>query len=143
MIKVKNISASTATLICTDLRFRRTLTPGREIPMSREIYDELSFDPGFETMIRNGILKVSVQNEENIEVIKADKTAISVEEIKEIFDTKDYSKFAQVIKDASPATKESVIAIAVEKRIVDNGFAGLINKYCNVDVLSAIANQAE
>ena len=47
------------------------------------------------------------------------------------------------IKDASPATKESVAAVAVEMRVVDNGFVSLINKYCNMDLLSAIANQAE
>ena len=143
MIKVKNISASTATLVCRDLRFRRSLAPGREISISREVYDELSFDVGFETMIRWGIIRVSGAEEEGAEIIVSDKKALSVDEINEIFEAKDYAKFAQVIKEASPATKESIIAIAVEKRIIDNGFAGLINKYCGISLLDAIANQAE
>lgn len=143
MIKVKNISSSNVTLICTPLRFRRTLTPSREITLTREVYDELSFDPGFQTMVEIGILKVSGAEEENAAVIESSMTTLSREEIKKMFDDKDYTGFAKAIQDASPATKESIMAIAVEMRIADKGFASLIDKYCNTNVLDAIANQAE
>lgn len=143
MIKVKNISSSNVTLICAPLRFRRPLTPSREIALTREIYDELSFDPGFQTMVEIGILKVSGAEEENAAVIESSMITLSREEIKKMFDDKDYTGFAKAIQDASPATKESIIAIAVEMRIADKGFASLIDKYCNTNVLDAIANQAD
>lgn len=143
MIKVKNISSSNVTLICAPLRFRRPLTPSREIALTREIYDELSFDPGFQTMVEIGILKVSGAEEENAAVIESSMVTLSREEIKKMFDDKDYTGFAKAIQDASPATKESIMAIAVEMRIADKGFASLIDKYCNTNVLDAIANQAD
>ena len=143
MIKVKNIGSSTVVLICTDLRFRRKLTPGREVNLTKEIYDELSFDTGFQTLIQVGSLRVTGAEAEGSEVIESEKTILSRDEIKAIYEAKNYTKFAQVIKDASPATKESAVALAVEMRVVDNGFVGLINKYCNTDILNAIANQAE
>ena len=143
MIKVKNISSSNVTLICTPLHFRRPLTPSREIALTREVYDELSFDPGFQTLVEIGILKVSGAEEENAAVIESSLTSLSRDEIKKIFEEKNYAEFAKTIQDVSPATKESIIALAVEMRIVDKGFVSLINKYCDIDVLSAIANQAE
>lgn len=143
MIKVKNVGSSTVIILCTDLRFRRKLMPGREVALTKEVYDELSFDTGFQTLVQVGSLRVSGAETEDSEVIMSDKTVLSREEIKEIFEKKDYSKFAKEIKDASPATKESVAAVAVEMRVVDNGFVSLINKYCNIDLLSAIANQSE
>ena len=143
MIKVKNVGSSTVIILCTDLRFRRKLMPGREVALTKEVYDELSFDTGFQTLVQVGSLRVSGAETEDSEVIMSDKTVLSREEIKEIFEKKDYSKFAKEIKDASPATKESVAAVAVEMRVVDNGFVSLINKYCNMDLLSAIANQSE
>lgn len=143
MIKVKNVGSSTVIILCTDLRFRRKLMPGREVALTKEVYDELSFDTGFQTLVQVGSLRVSGAETEDSEVIVSDKTVLSREEIKEIFEKKDYSKFAKEIKDASPATKESVAAVAVEMRVVDNGFVSLINKYCNMDLLSAIANQSE
>lgn len=143
MIKVKNVGSSTVIILCTDLRFRRKLMPGREVALTKEVYDELSFDTGFQTLVQVGSLRVSGAETEDSEVIVSDKTVLSREEIKEIFEKKDYSKFAKEIKDASPATKESVAAVAVEMRVVDNGFVTLINKYCNMDLLSAIANQSE
>lgn len=143
MIKVKNISSSNVTLICAPYRFRRPLQPSREISLTREIYDELSFDPGFQTMVEMGILRVIGAEEEDAAVIESPKTVMSREEIKELFNKKDYAGFAKVIQDASPATKESIVALAVEMRIVENGFVSLINKYCNVNILDAIAAQAE
>lgn len=143
MIKVKNVGSSTVIILCTDLRFRRKLMPGREVALTKEVYDELSFDTGFQTLVQVGSLRVSGAETEDSEVIVSDKTVLSREEIKEIFEKKDYSKFAKEIKNASPATKESVAAVAVEMRVVDNGFVSLINKYCNMDLLSAIANQSE
>ena len=94
-------------------------------------------------MVEIGILKVSGAEEENAAVIESSMITLSREEIKKMFDDKDYTSFAKAIQDASPATKESIMAIAVEMRIADKGFASLIDKYCNTNILDAIANQAD
>lgn len=142
MIKVKNVGSSIAILISKDLHFRRKLMPNREIPVSKEIYDELTFDSGFQTMVQNGLLLVSGVDETS-ETVKSDYTVLSEAEIKEIFEKGDITKFAKVIKDASPATKETITKLAVEMRVANNAFVSLINKYCDTNILEAIANQAE
>ena len=134
MIKVKNVGSSTVVILCTDLRFRRKLMPGREVALTKEVYDELAYDTGFQTLVQVGSLRITGAEEEDSEVIVSEQTVLSREEIKEIFEK---------IKDAAPATKESIAAVAVEMRVTDNGFVGLINKYCNMNILDAIANQAE
>ena len=56
MIKVKNISTNDVYIIAHDMKFRRKLAPGREIGLEKDVYDELTFDIGFEKFIRNGIV---------------------------------------------------------------------------------------
>ena len=143
MIQIKNIGSSTVTIICPDFKFRRKLPLGREIPVAKEIYDELCYDTGFQSMVKFGMLKVSGAEIEDAEVIETDYTVLSADGIKEIFETKDITKFAKIIPNAAPATKDSIVKLATEMRIVDAGFVALINKYCNVNVMDAISAQAE
>ena len=143
MIQIKNISSSTMTIICPDFKFRRKLPIGREIPVAKEIYDELCYDTGFQSMVKFGMLKVNGAEIEDAEVIETDYTVLSADEIKEIFEKKDITKFAKMIPNAAPATKESIVKLAVEMRMIDAGFVALINKYCNVNIMDAITAQAE
>ena len=143
MIQIKNISSSTMTIICPDFKFRRKLPIGREIPVAKEIYDELCYDTGFQSMVKFGMLKVNGAEIEDAEVIETDYTVLSADEIREIFEKKDITKFAKMIPNAAPATKESIVKLAVEMRMIDAGFVALINKYCNVNIMDAITAQAE
>ena len=143
MIQIKNIGSSTVTIICPDFKFRRKLPLGREIPVAKEIYDELCYDTGFQSMVKFGMLKVSGAEIEDAEVIETEYEALSADEIKEIFEKKDITKFAKMIPNAAPATKESIVKLAVEMRMIDAGFVALINKYCNVNIMDAITAQAE
>ena len=160
MIKVKNISSSSVTILCRDMKFRRKLPVGREIPIAKEVYDELCYDTGFQAMVKFGMLKVTDYSEEVIkdydfeyfltqkkaddaEEDTTDYNALSTDEIKEIFETKNITKFAQIIPNAAPATKESIVKLAIEMRIIDAGFVSLIKKYCDVNIMDAISAQAE
>ena len=143
MIKVKNIGSSNLTIICPDLKFRRKLPAGREIPVAKDIYDELCYDTGFQSMVKFGMLKVNGAEIEDAEVIETEYEALSADEIREIFEKKDITKFAKIIPNAAPATKDSIVKLATEMRIVDAAFVTLINKYCNVNVMDAISAQAE
>lgn len=143
MIKVKNISTNDVYVIARDMKFRRKLAPGREIGLEKDVYDELTFDNGFEKFVRNGILRVSGVNENESEVIASPFEVLSADEIKKIFEEKDYVKFTKTIQNASPATKDSIVELAVKMRVTDNAFVALINKYCNINLVEAIANQAQ
>lgn len=143
MIKVKNISSYTIYVVAPDFNFHRKLTPGREVIVSQEVYDELSFDLGFEKLVRGGSLKVTGVDETASEVIEVPFETLSPAEIKKIYEEKDYAKFTKVIQKASPATKESMVSVAVEMRISDNAFVSLIKKYCDVNIIEAISVQVQ
>ena len=94
MIQIKNISSSTMNIICTDFKFRRKLPVGREIPVAKEIYDELCYDTGFQSMVKFGMLKISGPEIEEAEVIETDYTVLSADETTDIFHQYDTSTFA-------------------------------------------------
>ena len=143
MIKIKNISNYTLYVVAPDFNFHRKLNPGREIPVAQEVYDELSFDAGFEKLVRNGSLKVLGVDEAVSEVIESPFKTLSPAEIRKMYEEKNYTEFAKVIKDASPATKEAMTDVAIEMRLSDNGFISLLKKYCDVNVIEAIAIQIQ
>lgn len=145
MIQVKNISSSKVTLICTPFKFRRPMLPYREIPVAKDVYDELTFDPGFQSLVQNGVLKVTITGEEKQDTVpvESSKTVATKEEIEAIFTKKDYSKFAKIVANAAQGTKELIVSVAVANKIVDDGFVSLIKKYCGTDILTAISAQSD
>lgn len=134
-IMLKNIS--TATVYVVSDKFRRELVPGRAVPISRAVYDDLMFDPGFINLVEGHYIKVTGVEEDKA-VIENEKNVFDFEMIAKMFDEKDYVGFAKFIPTATAAEKDSVIELAVKKGITDNGFTALIKKYCNVDVIAAI-----
>ena len=143
-ITIKNISTATAVLSVPEIKFHRTLTPGRIIPITQEEYDNLLFDPGVQNMIRAGYIKVDgVEEGAELEVNKA--SILDRTEIEKMLVERDIAKFAKYIPQASPAAREAIISIAVDNNITDNAFTALIKKYCGVDVINAISvkHQAE
>lgn len=134
-IMLKNIS--TATVYVVSDRFRRELVPGRAVPISRAVYDDLMFDPGFINLVEGHYVKITGVEEDKA-VIENEENVFDFEMIAKMFDEKDYVGFAKFIPTATAAEKDSVIEIAVKKGITDNGFTALIKKYCNVDVIAAI-----
>lgn len=137
MIKVKNISSAMVVLAIPELRFRRELAPGREVPISQEEYDTMMFDPGVNTMVQDHYIEFSgIENEERVIVDESDKFVPSA--IKEMLEKQDITSFAKFIPNAAPAEKDTVVKLAIDLGITNSGFAALIKKYCDVDVISAI-----
>ncbi len=137
-ITLKNISTATVNVISDS--FHREFAPGREVPITQEIYDDLMFDPGFNNLLLGHYIVVNGIAEEEA-VTTANQPAYDFNTINKMFDTKDYASFAKFLPSATVAEKESVIEIAVKKGITDNGFTSLIKKYCDVDIVSAINQQ--
>ena len=134
-IMLKNIS--TATVYVVSDKFRRELVPGRAVPISRAVYDDLMFDPGFINLVEGHYVKITGVEDDKA-VIENEENVFDFEMIAKMFDEKDYVGFAKFIPTATAAEKDSVVEIAVKKGITDNGFTALIKKYCNVDVIAAI-----
>ena len=137
MIKVKNISSAFVVLTLPDLRFRRELMPGREIPVSEEEYETMMFDPGINILVQNHFISFSGVEEEK-QVVVEESSTYDVKAIKEMLEKQDITAFAKFIPHAAPAEKDTVVQLAVDMGITNGGFVTLIKKYCDVDVISAI-----
>ena len=136
-IRIKNISTSLISLYVPNIHFNRELMPGREIPVSQEEYEELTFDPGFMSLVSGHYVKVNgVEEEQAVEVVE---DVFEASEIEKMLIKNDVTAFAKFIPNATTAEKESAVTLAVEHKITNAGIVALIKKYCDVDVISAIA----
>ena len=136
-IRIKNISTNLVSLYVPNIHFNRELMPGREVPVSQEEYEELTFDPGFMSLVNGHYVKISgVEEEKEVEVIE---NVFEASEIEKMLVENDVTKFAKFIPKATDAEKESAVTLAVEHRITNAGIVALIKKYCDVDIIQAIA----
>ena len=136
-ITIKNVSTATVRLYDPDTRFNRELMPGREIPISKEQYENFTYDSGFMNILRNGFITISgLAADEEVENITPSVGHVS---IRKMLEDKDITGFAKFLPTATEADKETVIELARELKITDNAFTALIKKYCGVDVISAIS----
>jgi len=142
-ITIKNVSTSNITIIDNSItpRYRVVLPPGREVPIKRENYESLTFDPGFNNLVSAHFIKISGLTNDNAVEIIDNSNIYEPSAIEAMFDNKDYASFAKFLPKATTAEKDAVIEIAVKKGITDNGFTVLIKKYCGVDIIDAIALQ--
>ena len=134
-ITMKNVSSATVSIISDN--FRRSLAPGRVVPITRAIYDDLMFDPGFVKLVESHFLKIDGVSDDQ-GVIPNEQNVYDVATIRSMLENKDYAAFTKFIPHATAAEKDTVIKLAVEMGITDGGFTALIKKYCGVDVISAI-----
>ena len=136
-IRIKNISTSLVSLYAPSIRFNRELMPGRVIPVTDEEYEELTFDTGFMALVNGHYLKIEgVEEEKAVEVVN---NIVEASEIENMLVKGDVTAFAKFIPNATEAEKESAVTLAVEHKITNAGIVALIKKYCDVDVISAIA----
>ena len=136
-ITIKNISTNLVSLYLPNIRFNRELMPGREIPVSPEEYEEMTFDPGFMSLVNGHYIKINgVEEEQQVEVIE---NVFEASEIEKMLVKGDVTAFAKFIPHATDAEKESAVTLAVEHKITNAGIVALIKKYCDVDVIQAIA----
>lgn len=143
MITIKNISSSLVSLYAPAIHFNRELTPGREIPLSDEEYNELIFDSGFMSLVDSHYIQIKgVEEDQQVEIVT---NVFDKNEIERMLVKNDITAFAKFIPTATDAEKDSVVTLAVEHKITSAGMVALIKKYCGVDIINAInmAHQAE
>ena len=136
-ITIKNISTSLVSLYFPAIRFNRELMPGREIPVTDEEYEEMTLDTGFMSLVNGHYIKVNgLEEEKQVEVVE---NVFEASEIEKMLVKGDVTAFAKFIPHATDAEKESAVTLAVEHKITNAGIVALIKKYCDVDVIQAIA----
>ncbi len=135
-ITVKNVSTSMVSLFAPAIKLNRELTPGREIPLTQEEYEELTFDPGFMALVNGHYIVVKgVAEEEQVSVVS---NVYDKDMIEKMLITNNITAFAKFIPNATVAEKESAVTLAVEHKITNAGIVALIKKYCDVDIINAI-----
>ena len=55
-VSITNISTANVVLSCNNINFRRDLAPRRTLTVDKEVFDELAFESGIQTMISYGFL---------------------------------------------------------------------------------------
>ena len=138
-VTIKNISSARVIISLPDSRFmRRDLMPGRSVSIERDEYDELLNDPGFSGLLNDHYLTISGLTEDEIAATGADNNALDITAIAKMLDDLDITAFANFIPHAAQAEKDTIVKLAVEKRIMHPAFVKLIQKYCDVDIMNAI-----
>ena len=141
MVKITNVSTSLVSLYVPEIKLNRELVPGRTIMVSPEDYGDLTFDAGFNALMRGHYIRVEgVEENKQVEVIK---NIVDAKTIENMLLKGDVTGFAKFIPHATEAEKESAVTLAVEHKITNAGIIALIKKYCDVDVISAIAMKHE
>ena len=136
-ITLRNASTSTVSLYVPAIKMNRELTPGRRIPVSKEEYEELTFDPGFMALVRGHYIAVEgVEEEDAVENVG---TVIDQKAIEQMLIKNDITVFAKFIPTATAAEKESAVNLAIQHKVTNNAIVALIKKYCDVDIINAIS----
>ena len=137
MIQIKNVSTSRVIISLPNVKFNRTLTPGRVVPLTKEEYEEFTFDPGCAALLKGHYIQVfGVDEDKQSEIIEDVVDAASIQKM--LLDN-DITAFAKFIPNATAAEKESAVTLAVEHKITNAGIVALIKKYCDVDIINAIS----
>ena len=137
MIKIKNASTSIVSLYVPTIKLNRELTPGRAIALSEEEYEELTFDPGFMALVNGHYITIEgVEKERQVAEVGP---VFDASKINDMLIRGDVTAFAKFIPNATDAEKESAVTLAVQHKITNAGIVALIKKYCDVDVIQAIA----
>ena len=139
MIKIKNISTSVVSLWVPSIKLNRELMPGRAIPLSQEDYEELTFDTGIMALINGHYVAFEgIQEEQQVADVGPIYEAGKIEKM--LLDN-NVTEFAKFIPNATSAEKDSVITLAVEHKITNAAIVALVKKYCDVDIIDAIAKK--
>ena len=139
MIRIKNVSTSLVSLYAPSIKFNRELTPGRVVPLSQEEYEELTFDPGFMALVNGHYVTIEgVAEEQQVAEVGP---VFEASKIQDMLLKGDVTAFAKFIVNATEAEKESAVTLAVEHKITNTGIVTLIKKYCDVDVIDAMAKK--
>lgn len=136
-VKIKNTSGYRISIILDNVRYRRDLNPGQETVIPEDVFEEFNFDNGCRNYMRNGFLKVITEDVEIKEQLPEIPEDVDMD-ADDVVTNKSIAEFTAILKNASPAMKEKIVAAAIKNSTMDAPKVALIKNYCNVDVLQAL-----
>ena len=136
-VKIKNTSTYRISIILDNVRYRRDLNPGQEAAIPEDAFEEFNFDNGCRNYVRNGFLKVITDDEVIKESIPEMPKDVDLD-AEELVTKNSVQELARILKEASPAMKEKIVAAAIKHSTMDAARVALIKTHCGVDVLSAL-----
>ena len=141
MNKIKNVSNSAITVNLPNVRFRTELRPKQERQLPEDVFVEFVYDHGCENMVKWGFIDIIYDevNDAGVEHIDVETKTGAEVDVKELLTNKTVKELAEVLKNASPALQDEIVAVAVELSVADPGRCNIIKKYTNVDVLNVMA----
>lgn len=135
-ITIKNVSNAQVWITSPEAHINNGLVPGRTLAISEEAYEALTYDPGFNSLVHAHYIEVKgIEEDKAVDVIEK---VYDRDTIAHMLDTLDITAFAKFIPTAAPAEKETVVDLAVEKKITNSAIVSLIKKYCDRDVMDLI-----
>ena len=129
--------------------FRREwVRSGQEIPMDLDLLREAIFDPGFEYMLKQGMLYID-DMDVKIELGLEPETAKEPEEIivlndgqkRRLLTVAPISELDEMMKKLSYEQQQGLVAFAIKNELIDLDRADVLKKYTGIDALSAIQTQ--
>lgn len=140
-VRIKNISNYTMDIVLPNVRYRRDLVPGQITPpLPDDVFEEFNYDPGCRNWIKNGFLAVLTDDEEVKNLLETVPANAEVD-VLDVLLNGSASDLSKLLRDSTPVIRDKVVALAIQHNITDAARCSLIQTYCEVDVLAAIANQ--
>lgn len=139
-VKIQNLSTYKIGINLPNVRFRRDINPKQTTVLPEDVFEDFNYDPGCIAFVRDGFLKIITEDEEILEqVTKPEQMTADVVDVPTLLTISPVSELIKVIKDATPALKDTIITEAVRLNVTDEGRCNVIKKFLGVDVLDAIA----
>ena len=117
-VYVKNVSSFNIELNLRQVRYVRDLEPGQRVSLAEDVYEEFSCDPGCNSLMKDGFLKVVSDDEEVKQQIaeitnsKNDEEEIDVDKL---LTEQSAQALAKVLMSATPALKQKIVDRAKSK----------------------------
>lgn len=139
-VRIKNISGYPLNITLPNVRYRRELMPGQIAPLNEDVFDEFNYDPGCRVLVKKGFVSVLTDDEEVKSYMPAVPENADVD-VAEVLLNGTVADLAKLLRNGTDVIKERVVAAAIQHNVIDAARCELIKTYCEVNILTAIANQ--
>lgn len=145
-VLVKNMTNSPVTVISRALNFQREWTSkGMEIPIDKEVFEQLMYEPGVKYMIESGILYIEdleVKKELGIEPEEATEPVniivLTDKQRRQYMVNLPLDTFKEKVDELSYEQIEELADYAIENKLMDYDKCEYLKEKCGRDIITAI-----
>lgn len=145
-VLVKNMTSSPVTVMSRALNFQREWTSkGMEIPIDKEVFEQLMYEPGVKYMIESGILYIEdleVKKELGIEPEEATEPVnvivLTDKQRRQYMVNLPLDTFKEKVDELSYEQIEELADYAIENKLMDYDKCEYLKEKCGRDIITAI-----